>query len=237
MGIHDFEGETYVAFIDIYGFKQMMKDKNRIDKVVYEFYDIGYTILSRYQNIDTNEPSRIQGIFVSDCGILFVNKDHQDINIDLKEKCESLNQLLNVVKDMNIHMINYDVMLTTSIAYGLLKCSAKLEFKGISKNPFYGDAYLTAFLDNEDPQIKIHPGECRIVKKSLPNGLITNESKLNYKNFKLLRKKRNHYYFYWMLKKISKITEFNKKYLNLEAERYRRMSDLIKEYINSSQEE
>jgi len=39
-------------------------------------------------------------------------------------------------------------MLTTSIAYGSLKCSEKLEFKGISKNPFYGDVYLNAFMDN-----------------------------------------------------------------------------------------
>jgi len=230
MGIINFEGETYVAFVDIYGFKHFMRDKDRIDEVVYEFYDCGYTIL-KSQNLDTNEPSPIQGIFVSDCGILFVSRDHQ--NLSLMEKSHSLNHLLNVVKDMNIHMIEHDVILTTSIAYGSLSCSEKAEFRGISKNPFYGDAYLNAFMDNEDPQVKIKPGECRIVKKNLPNDLITEESKLNWDNFALLRKKRNdglRVYFYWMVNEKSKITEFNKVYSKFEAERYKKMAELIKDF-------
>ncbi len=237
MGIYDFKGETYVAFIDISGFKRMMKDKDRIAKVVYNFYDSGYTILKQYQTRGPNEPSTIQGIFVSDCGILFVNINHQSNEVDLRVKRESLNQLLNVVKKINLHMIDINVMLTTSIAYGSLTCTEKIEFKGISKNPFYGDAYLNAFVDHKDRQKKIHAGECRIVKKTLPEGLITEGSKSHFENFELLREKlknKSHIYFYWMVKGKSEITKFNKDYANIETERYRRMTELIKKYVESS---
>lgn len=52
-------------------------------------------------------------------------------------------------------------------------------------------------MDHEDHQKKIQPGECCVVNKNLPNGLITKESKSNFENFKLLREiHKLHYYFY-----------------------------------------
>lgn len=236
MGIYNFEGETYVAFIDISGFKHMMNDKERVADVVYKFYQSGYNILKKYLYGDERKQAEIQGIFVSDCGILFINRNHQDFDIDLEKKRDSLNLLLNVIKEMNIRMIDIDVMLTTSIAYGSLKCTEKLEFKGISKNPFYGDAYLSAFLDNESHQIKIQPGECRIVIENLPNDLISKESKLNYENFKLLKqgKKKTHYYFYWMLKEKSKMSEIDKKLSKLKDKWYKTIAKLIKAYLNNN---
>ena len=120
-------------------------------------------------------------------------------------------------------MIINDVMLKTSIAYGKLNCSKKLEFKGISKSAFYGDAYLKAFLDNEKAQIRLRPGECRIIQKDLPDNLITNVSKQSYENFRLLKQRGDYiqyYYFYWMLDNRSIIEEFTNKYSNLETDIY-----------------
>ncbi len=230
MGIYNYEGNTYVAFVDISGFKNMMKDKERVANVVYEFYQSGYKVLDKLR---LGEEAQVQGIFVSDCGILFVNREHEEIDEGLQLKRESLNLILEVIKDINLAMIKDDVMLTSSIAYGSLKCTEKLEFHGISKNPFYGDAYLNAFMDNEKSQKKIHPGQCRIVKKTLPKNVIRKGSISNYEHFNLLKtsKDRNHYYFYWMLNNKSEMSKFDKSYSNLESEKYNRMTKLIKGYI------
>ena len=112
-------------------------------------------------------------------------------------------------------MIINDVMLKTSIAYGKLNCSKKLEFKGISKSAIYGDAYLNAFLDNEKAQIRLRPGECRIIQKNLNDNLITIVIKLD---------------------KRSRIEEFTSKYRNFETDIYKKMTKLIKNFsINSNQ--
>ena len=235
MGIYNFEGKTFVAFIDISGFKDMMSDKDLIAEVVYKFYQSGYYALDKHRYGDNRELARVQGIFVSDCGIIFVNKDHEDMYDNLEVKQESLDLILSVIKEINTEMIYNNVILTTSIAYGSLNCSEKLEFNGISKNPFYGDAYIHAFMDNENPQIKILPSECRIVKKNLPEDLITESSKRDYENFKFIKhKKKNtaHYYYYWMVNEKSKIRGFTKSYSNLEEEKYKRMTRLIKKYCN-----
>ncbi len=233
MGIYDYEGNTFVAFVDISGFKYMMKDKERIASVVYEFYQSGYRVLDKHRYGEDNQFAQIQGIFVSDCGILFVNKEHEDNEEGLELKRESLNIILEAIKDINIDMIKNNVMLTSSIAYGSLKCTQKLEFHGISKNPFYGDAYLNAFIDNEDSQKKIYPGQCRIIKETLPNYVITKESKTYYEHFNFLKnsKDRSHFYFYWMLNDKSEMKKFDLSYSNLEIEKHQRMVKLIKEYL------
>ena len=233
MGISDFEGLTFVAFIDICGFKQMMKDEERVKNVAYKFYQSGYRTLKEYKDRRDNDKPQIQGIFVSDCGILYVTRAHSETNEAIETKRDSLNQILKVIKKINKDMISNDVMLKTSIAYGKLNCSKKLEFKGISKSAFYGDAYLNAFLDNEKAQIRLRPGECRVIQKDLPDNLITNVSKQSYENFRLLKQRGDYilyYYFYWMLDNRSIIEEFTRKYKNLETDIYKKMTKLIKNY-------
>ncbi len=239
MGISDFEGLTFVAFIDICGFKQIMKDEEKVKKAVYKFYQSGYRTLKEHRDRKDNDKPQIQGIIVSDCGILYVIRSHSETIEDIKRKRNSLNQILMVIKKINKDMIINDVMLKTSIAYGKLNCSKKLEFKGIVKSAFYGDAYLTAFMDNEKARIRLRPGECRIIQKDLPDNLITNVSKQRYESFRLLKQREDYipyYYFYWMLDNGSRIEEFNNKYKNLEPDKYKKMTKLIKNYsINSNQ--
>ena len=68
-------------------------------------------------------------------------------------------------------MREHDFMLTTSIAYGKFRYQERIEFEGIEKNPIYGNAYISAFLDNENGKPKIQPGQCRIIKENLPNDI------------------------------------------------------------------
>ena len=59
---NDFSGETFVAFMDISGFKELMKQGKAINALDV-FYEAGFDVLEN--------SSHIEGIFVSDCGIVF----------------------------------------------------------------------------------------------------------------------------------------------------------------------
>lgn len=162
MPIPDFNGPTFVAFTDISGFIEMMKDDQRAISALDRFYTSGFRILQA-------SPS-VHGAFISDCAILFVNKQ------DTQET--QLRSLLTVIEELNRQLLAHDIMLTTSIAYGLFSYYQRFEFEGIEKNAVYGNAYISAFLDNESHQPRLQPGECRIVNHELENQLVHNIDRL-----------------------------------------------------------
>ena len=135
MPISNIDLDTFVAFMDISGFKQLMKNKERAWKALDRFYNYGYEVIRR--NRQQNNIS-VEGIFISDCGILFVRACNDN-------KTESLKALLRVVRELNRKMLDDDFMLTTNIAYGHFKYQERIEFEGIEKNPIYGNAYVSAF--------------------------------------------------------------------------------------------
>ncbi|MEX2704077.1 MAG: hypothetical protein Q6352_002265 [Candidatus Freyrarchaeum guaymaensis] len=196
MPINDFEGDTFVAFLDISGFKDLMKKKIAW-KALDRLYQYGYEIIRE-------NSGQVEGLFVSDSGILFV-RNRQD-----KVRC--LKALLKVVKELNKRMIKDGFMLTTSIAYGHFKYQKRIEFKGMEKNPIYGNAYVSAFLDNENGTPKIQPGQCRIVKKNLPDDVIHSIKNGSDKLLRMIKEKGNHFYFYWMREDPSEINDFEKQY-------------------------
>ena len=122
MPISDFEGETFVAFIDISGFKELMKDEKRAWKALDKLYQYGYEVI-RESTEQVN--IRVEGLFISDSGILFV-RDCQDLIGGLK------------IKELNKRMLKHDFMLTTSIAYGHFKYQERIEFIGIEKTQYMG---------------------------------------------------------------------------------------------------
>lgn len=218
MSIANFDGNTFVAFIDISGFKQLMRNERRAWKAIDRLYQYGYNAIK--ENNQQNDVS-VEGLFVSDSGILFVrnrgNRNRENC-VDYENTKECLVVLLKVVKAINKKMLEHDFMLTTSIAYGHFKYQERIEFEGIEKNPLYGNAYVSAFLDNEKGKPKIQPGQCRIIRKNLPQDLIQLMENRNNNNDGILRmiQKRNndtnHFYFYWMVEEPFEIEEFEKKY-------------------------
>ena len=207
MPVQDFHGNTFVAFTDISGFKEMMKgDGTRAIKALDKLNQAGFNALNN--NTDVN------GFFISDCGILFVK------NTDLSES-EKLKAILKVIKEINKKLLSQDIMLTTSIAYGQFSYHQRIEFDGISKNPIYGNAYVSAFLDNETGTPKMQPGQCRIVT----NNLSENESTNN----PYLKKIRNHIYYYWMLNNPSEIETFEKAYKDTYQLKYKGMLSVLQQ--------
>lgn len=199
MPLRNFDGDTFIAFIDISGFKDLMKNNERAFAALNTFYNSGYSALSIY--------GEVQGLFISDSGILIA-----PLNC---EKGVSLELLLKVIREINRDMRSNGFMLTTSISYGKFTYRERIEFPGIEKNPIYGNGYVSAFLDNESGTPKIQPGQCRIIKENCPIDLGANENEGN--TFSLVQKRLGdgqHYYFYWMLDSPADVETFERNYID-----------------------
>lgn len=199
MPIHPFNGETFVAFLDISGFKELMKQNDKALKALNRLYQIGFDTIS--------DGAEIEGLFVSDCGILFVRNTD---NI-----CSDFKKLMEGIKKINRAMLNDNFTTVSSVAFGQFKYQDKLEIAGIEKNAIYGGAYVDAFLDVEKGEPRIKSGQCRIVKKNLPTELKTyldsNDDEFS-SMFKTSPKDTKHYIYYWNLDNENQIENFEKQY-------------------------
>ena len=180
------------------------------------FYQIGYDVLNACNN------KHIKGLFVSDCGILYcINENYT--------REHQLQFLLDVIKSINRQMLQNELMLTSSIAYGTFEFQERSETPYISKSLMHGSAYLNAFLDNENGTPKINPGQCRIIKENLPDNIIENINQCT--NFHGLIKQKNqrakHYYYYWMVSNENQIEEFEVKYKESDEWKYKGMKSAL----------
>lgn len=232
MPINNFEGDTFVAFLDISGFKELMKKKDEAWNALNRLYNSGYNIL---QNQNKQNSYRVEGVFISDCGVLFVrNNQRSGIN-----QTDGLHSLLQTIKKINQRMLESKFMLTSSIAYGKFKYQERIEFPGIGKTPIYGNAYVSAFLDNEKGNPKIQPGQCRIVKENLPDeinvALNTNHTDEKLRMIKERNGDNKHYYFYWMVDSTVNINRFEQQYNDSYNLKYAGMLKALKGDLSSSQ--
>jgi len=196
MPIAPYNSQTFVAFLDISGFKELMKQNDRALKALNRLYQIGYDTI--------NNGAGIEGLFVSDCGVLFV-RDTDDPYADLI-------RLVNGIKQINRKLLEDDFMTVTSITYGQFKYQDKLEIQGIEKNAIYGGAYVDSFLDVEKSEPKIRAGQLRIVIKNLPQAVTEKiENKID-DNARLFVKKGKHYYYYWSIENHEEIEQFERRY-------------------------
>ncbi len=223
MPIEDFSGTSFVAFTDICGFKEMMKHKGKAGNVLNYFYSESYYILRDFQR-------RVEGLFISDCGILFSR------NNDVET---AFTDILSVLKRLNRQMLRFEVMLTTSIAFGDFAYHQRLEFEGIEKNLTFGYAYLNAFLDNENGSPKISPGQCRVVSENLPETIKHQLDQLNdrrnmvYRTHLFKKEPRDdHYYFYWMVDDEAGITRFDEAYNSSYDLKYQGFLKALREGIH-----
>lgn len=196
MPLEPFDDNTFVAFTDISGFKEMMKSDKRAVHAMDRFYNAGFNALRREQNVN--------GLFISDCGILFTRNG---------SKQEQLESLLRVLKELNCALLTDKIMLTSSVAWGHFSYHERIEFNGIDKQPVYGNGYLSAFLDNEGGAPKIQPGQCRIVKRNL-NGL-PNVSQANF-----FEETATHHYYYWNVETPDQIARFKERYKDSYSLKY-----------------
>ena len=187
MPVQPFQANTFVAFIDIAGFKLMMGDGQRVPLALDAFYNAGFLVLRDHQN----ESVPVDGFFISDCGVLFVRGEEQAASIRLESLCQVLRQ---------IHQRTFEraVQLITSIAWGGFSYDERIEFPGIEKNPIYGNAYVAAFADNQGVSSKLYPSECRLRRDGLPEDVLDFCTRRHGPVAERMRETSRHFYYEWM---------------------------------------
>ncbi|MEQ1935694.1 MAG: hypothetical protein ABL962_17700 [Fimbriimonadaceae bacterium] len=186
MAIDNFQGQTFIAYADIAGFKGMMSDGNRGPAALDALYQSGYQVISHQP---AGSP-RVEGLFVSDCGILFVRGNGPP--------AQRLEALLAAIESLNRRCFDHAVFLTTAIAWGEFSYHDRIEIPGIEKNPIYGNAYVAAFLDNEAAIPKLYPTDCRILKRDLLPDVVDLCTQRQGSIWSRMRNAQNHFYFDWM---------------------------------------
>lgn len=93
MPINNYNGDTFVALLDISGFKELMRNEKKAWKALDRLYQQGYEILRHRDNV-----CRVEGIFISDSGVLFVRRNNQTA----LSTSECLKSLLTMIKRINL---------------------------------------------------------------------------------------------------------------------------------------
>lgn len=229
MPLPEIDETTFVAFTDISGFKILLNNESEAEKVLRSFYNEGFKMLDRCDHI--------KGLFISDCGILISNANHNNY-------LDNLKYLLRALKMLNSAMLEREIMLTTSIAFGRFVYRESRELLNMEKNLLYGPAYLSAYMDNENGKPKIQPGQCRIiVDNNLPQEIkssisdngqrreIIENLNINDQMIDLLSKRigdPNHFYFYWMRRFPHEIEKFEECYTNAYQLKFRGFLEALK---------
>jgi len=219
MPIRDFEGSTFVAFLDISGFKELMRIEEKAWFALDRLYQSGYDILKNSRSVE--------GLFVSDSGILFVRDGDNLLN--------RFDALLKVIQQINRDMLEAGYLLTTSIAFGEFKYQERIEFPGIGKSPIYGNAYVQAYMDNSSGSPKIEPGFCRLVVQNLPRDFSIEQNDHNLPSTLQFLRKRNgdkwHKYFYWNVNNPNSINDFEKEYTNSYQLKFEGMLKALRNHL------
>jgi hypothetical protein len=225
MPIPNYSGQTCVAFLDVSGFKQMMKRGIKAEIALNKFYNTIFRVSGDFRTLNNRitgdiDPIRISSLVVSDCAVVFVDNQRKP-----EDKARDLESILNFILQINRDLISDStgprIMTTCSIDYGYFKYQERIEFENLGKEYFYGQPYVNAFLDNED--LKNKPGYCRILKKNL----MVQENLRTHFPYSLLEDNGNYYYFYWMLDNPDETANFKREYKNLSQDVYEKMAALL----------
>lgn len=125
-------GQTYVAFSDLFGFKEMMKDRKEAYEALNYLFNSACALLQGNDNV--------KGLAVSDCVISWAVDSH-------------LENIKDFISNLHNKMIKKRYLMRTTIAFGEFRYEDRIELSNLSKEMIWGGAYLTAYLANEKAEI------------------------------------------------------------------------------------
>jgi hypothetical protein len=220
--ISDYRNYTFVAWLDISGFKELMKKRNQAWLALHHLYNQGFNSIKHHN--DRSE-LKIVGIFFSDSAVIFPRLEETNNYVTAFES------LLNIIKNINIDMVEQNWMLTTTIAYGDMEYRDRIEVSNIRKNQVIGNAYITAVMAQEH-EPKIIPGQCRIIIDDFPLQLKNSIKDMNYEFIKKRNNfdvKDDYYYFYWALDNSNDYNSFERVYLEIKNQYDEKINNLKNE--------
>jgi hypothetical protein len=232
MSIQSFQGNTFVAFLDVCGFTELMGSAGQAERALDCFFRSVFEEVQRSHE----RFQRIDCIAVSDCAIAFARRNetmqNQDTHLDnhlRNEDSEKLESMLFFAKNVSRKLIQNRILLKGSIWYGEFKFENRIEIPGIDKAMFVGNAYLNAYRDVEQGHPKIEVGEIRL----RPRGKIDEIIGENTANgeIDLLQLKKDDYYFYWMLNSVQPLNAFENAMKDSYRRRFEGIISVIKEYV------
>lgn len=211
MPLNNYTGETYVAFSDLNGFKEMTRNLDTAGRALDKLYQTVYDLKSK------NEFSSLQTLAVSDCAITFASKN---------ENLAELPTMLKFLKELHTEMIRADYLITSSLAYGKFSFQERIELTGLDKNMLYGDAYLKAYLNNA----KCPEGSIVIICEGNEKDNIVQSSEAYREFLKDNRRGMKGLQFYWAVSSPGNIANFEKSYHDTYSLKYKGMISVYKGY-------
>jgi len=238
MPIATYDGETYVAYLDISGFKELMKKAGKAEKALGQFYITVNSVGLGF--CPPNDPSffEVNAVLFSDSAILFSRnpvRQFNEVELIRQDKVKGICSILTFIQRINwklISFINNPIMTACSIDYGKFRYEDRIEFEGIDKGFVIGKPFVNAFLDVENGRPKIQPGECRLLKSNLA---LDGALPTNYKPFSLLESRDRYYYFHWMIQSLEEIERFKQDFEDTYQLKYAGMIQVLQKYALRAQ--
>lgn len=134
----DFDGETYVSFSDLCGFKELMGDQQRAYEALNRLYNKTYELLTSSDYIS------LRALAVSDCVISWAHHGATDE--------EMLCSISALAKDLHTRMLAQRYLMRTAIAYGDFKYEPRIEPTRLRKDLLLGKAYLDAYVGSDEAE-------------------------------------------------------------------------------------
>lgn len=211
MPINSFAGDTYVAYSDLNGFKDMMRNHEQAGKALDKFYKTVYALKIK------PEYSAIQSLAISDCTINFIG------SINCREE---LPLVLSFLKELHTEMIRADYLITSSVAYGRFSYQERIELMGLDKNMIYGDAYLKAYLNNE----RCPTGSIVIICEETEKDSLARSAGEHAAFLRDIRRRARGLQFAWAVSSASEIDDFEGAYQDTYLLKYKGMISVYKEF-------
>jgi len=142
-----FDGDTYVAYCDLSGFKQMQdRDRKKAAQALEQLFQFTRKILD---NRDRLLKTEVDAIGISDCIISWARD-------------RKLDTLVSFLRQLHSQMIRKRYLLRTTIAYGDFWCHGSPGLSNLQVTCIAGKAYTSAYLANVD----FEPGMIVLLKTS-----------------------------------------------------------------------
>lgn len=130
MPLQDFDGQTWVAFSDLCGTKEKIRQGHRVAaRALSNFYNTVYNI--------HEETEGISALVVSDNAVLWLHSEHR-----------RLDTMLGHVKRLHHEMVRQNLLLRTSLAFGRFEYQQRIQLHNLTKGMVFGGAYVAAYIAN-----------------------------------------------------------------------------------------
>lgn len=215
--LRSFEGDTWVAFLDFAGFKQL--DSERAYRKLSGFYGAAYSAIKPH--------GRCTGLVVSDCVILWCNES-------TRTPREQLVDILPVIETMCRSCLNDDILVLGAVAYGDFKYERRIEHLNVQKEMFLGKAYTSAFLETEKLG-KPKAGEIRLTK--VPEEILDDANFQRENRLLPPTKTSKKLMFHWYLESLDSVRMFKKHWKTCSQIEFEERKRVLRQFLVSSQGE